>query len=343
MDAAEASWLVALRGSHTPYVEPVSAAIERSYAAGASEAHVTIGASEYIIHFARGTGAHRQVSKADPTRTRQVVRRAAAAAADEDTDEDEPPAAKRLKAEDAAAAPASSSSNVAAAAASSSGSTSGARAVLVFAPGAGGSTAKAMRELQDKELRSRGLHVVRADDRPLGAGEARWFTGSAGSKGNLAHLVAVAQHATAAHPGLPIFLCGASFGNRVCAEALRTQRTALPAACHLDALICCGYPLHATGKPEGADPRRAAHLLSLPATVHTLFVQGEKDEFLAGRGLASLRDTTDKMAGPVTVHAVPGGGHTVPGASGLKALGTTQAQVSAAIADAIVDFVTARA
>ena len=46
----------------------------------------------------------------------------------------------------------------------------------------------------------------------------------------------------------------------------------------------------------------------------------------------------DKMAGPVTIHAVPGGGHTMPGASGLKALGTTQAQVSTLVAEAIAEF-----
>ena len=48
---------------------------------------------------------------------------------------------------------------------------------------------------------------------------------------------------------------------KVLAEALRTARDQLPDACHLDALICCGYPLHPDGKPEGADPKRAAHLL----------------------------------------------------------------------------------
>ena len=41
------------------------------------------------------------------------------------------------------------------------------RAVLVFAPGAGGKTANAMRSLHEEELRARSIHVLRCDDEPL--------------------------------------------------------------------------------------------------------------------------------------------------------------------------------
>ena len=61
----------------------------------------------------------------------------------------------------------------------------------------------------------------------------------------------------------------------VLAEA---ARGALPAAVRTDALICCGYPLHKPKAPAGADPKRADHLRRLPASVRTLFVQGECDQ-----------------------------------------------------------------
>lgn len=74
---------------------------------------------------------------------------------------------------------------------------------------------------------------------------------------------------------------------------------------------------------------------------HTLFVQGTRDTFLAGDGLACLHRTTDRMAGRVTVFAVPGGTHTVPMATGLAAHGTTKQLVASDVADAIATFVAA--
>ena len=242
----------------------------------------------------------------------------------------------------ASSASSSSSSASSATASASTTASSGKQAVLVFAPGAGGATAQAMRLFQDREMSAAGLRVVRCDDEPLTGSEKRWFTGNAANAGNLDHVVAVATRAAAAHPGLPIFLCGASFGNRVLAEVLRLRRAELPAAVDKDALICMGYPLHKVGKPEGDDPRRAAHLTQLPASVHTLFVQGDQDEFLLARGLDALREVMDRMAGTTTLHAVPGGEHILPKAKGLKALGVTQPQVNQRIVEALGAFVDAR-
>ena len=250
----------------------------------------------------------------------------------------EPPA-KKQKTSPASAGP---SSSAAAAAAPSADAPASYRAVLVFAPGAGGTTAQAMKALHEKELKAAGFHVVRCDEEPMGPQEKRWVTMSAGAKANLDHVCAVATRAAAAHPGVPVFLCGASFGNRVLAEALRLRRDSLPAAVDKDALICCGYPLHKVGAPEGADPKRAAHITSLPLSVHTLFVQGDKDEFLLARGLDALRDVMGQMAGQTTLHAIPGGEHTVPKAKGLKAIGATQAQVNQRIVEAISVFVDER-
>ena len=49
-----------------------------------------------------------------------------------------------------------------------------------------------------------------------------------------------------------------------------------------DTLICTGYPLINKDKqpPCSNATQRANHLLSLPASVHTLFVQGTNDDFL---------------------------------------------------------------
>ena len=249
----------------------------------------------------------------------------------QDTAEERP--AKLQKAE--------GSSSASDAVASSASAATPASVVLVFAPGAGGTTAKDMRSLQEVEFRARGMIVVRCDDHPLGAGESRWVTMSAASKGNLAHVAAVVARAAEAHPATPIFLVGASFGCRVLAELLCSashESTLARLGVRTGALICCGYPLHKPDAPEGADPKRAAHLLKLPPSVTTLFVQGSKDEFLGARGLAALRDVTAQMQGPARIAEVPGGGHTVPKAAGLKALGTTQAQVNALVADAIAAF-----
>lgn len=192
-------------------------------------------------------------------------------------------------------------------------------------------------------LRERGCDVVFCDDHGIEAGQTRWNTMNPSAPGNLSHVLAVVARAAAAHPGQRVFLCGASFGCRVLAELLRTRQTELPDSVHKDALVCAGYPLHKVGKPEGADPKRANHLLQLPKSVHTLFLSGDRDEFLGARGLDALRDVMARMAGATTLAEVPGGEHTVPMAKGLKALGRTQAQVNTLVVDAICDFTAAQA
>ena len=70
-------------------------------------------------------------------------------------------------------------------------SSSSSSVVLVFAPGASGSTAHKMRQFQDGMLSSRGLHVCRCDDYALGKGEARWVNTQVASGANMRHLLAV--------------------------------------------------------------------------------------------------------------------------------------------------------
>ena len=137
---------------------------------------------------------------------------------DDDDDEDVAPPAKKAKKADEPP-PAEEAEELA----SSSSSQPSSPTVIVFAPGASGSTAKAMRQFQDGLLTSLGLIVSRCDDSALAKGEARWTCQQVGSSGNVRHLLAVVGRAAAAYPGSKIFLAGASFGNRVAAEVLRTH------------------------------------------------------------------------------------------------------------------------
>jgi len=153
----------------------------------------------------------------------------------------------------------------------------------------------------------------------------------------VAHVLAVARRAAAAHPTLPLLLGGASFGNRVVCEVLRSHRAELPSrACN--ALLLCGFPLNPPDKAEGADQKRPAHLLALPAGVRVRLLQGGKDEFNGPRGILALNELVAQMAATAEVVEVPGGQHTLPAAKGLKQLNWTQAQVNTFVVDAMVEF-----
>ena len=190
---------------------------------------------------------------------------------DDDDDDVAPPAKKAKKADDPQ--PAEEAEELA----SSSSSQPSSPTVIVFAPGASGSTAKAMRQFQDGLLTSLGLIVSRCDDSALAKGEARWTCQQVGSSGNVRHLLAVVGRAAAAYPGSKIFLAGASFGNRVAAEVLRTHGDELRELGVQPALISCGYPLISPGKPgigqPGHDAKRPASLLHLPKHVSVLLLQ----------------------------------------------------------------------
>ena len=289
------------------------------------------------------------------------------AATDDDEDARAPPA-KKPKASVAPAAPALPTAPAAPAAsgagASSSAATGAPKAVLIFAPGAGGTTAKDMRANVHRLYKNRNAirssspctlalmlflytrmflysrqRVYRLDDEALGTGETRWNTAAPSSAGNLDHVIAVANRAAAANPGAPLLLCGASFGNRVLAELLASPKKVelLPKGT-ASALLCCGYPLNVPGKPDGADPKRANHLKRIPPGNTVAFVQGDQDEFNGPRGLDALRDVMAAMACDHELHPVPGGVHTVPMAKGLKALGLTQTQVTTQVCDIIEVF-----
>ena len=196
-------WKVKLGGSFIPYEESsVHEALEAALAGGQDSTEVVVRGTTYTVEL-KATPM-RQVQKADPTKWREVRREAPSSRGGAGPSSH--PANQPLKKRGAEAAEGSSPAKKAKIAT--------AEAALVFAPGAGGSTAKAMRKLQDGVLSSLGLRVFRCDDHALGASEARWVTQAPGNSRNVSHLLAVAGRAAAAHPGRQIFLIGASFGNR---------------------------------------------------------------------------------------------------------------------------------
>lgn len=185
------------------------------------------------------------------------------------------------------------------------------RFVLVFAPGAGGTTAKGMLGLLEQLERAADAIVRRCEP-------VRWDTSDAGSAHNCQAVLDVAAAAAIAYPLRRIVLCGTSFGSRVVAEVVRRRRESLPART-ARALILCGYPLQAPGEPA-YHVARAMHLLALPSGLRVLFVQGECDEYLGPLGLGALRGVMDRMACVTELHVVPRGGHGMPAAADLKRL-----------------------
>ena len=332
-------WSVLLSGKYRSYDSNINDEIERAHAGGDAQAVVRVRGSDYVLTF-EPADQMKQTLRADPTKVRPIRREpvsssssSPAAPAPAPTPAPAPAPAPKRKEADAGEWTKASAPRL------DSPLAPPARAVIVFAPGAGGVTAKQMSALQDGPLLHRGVVCVRCDSYATAPGENRWTTTSPASRGNLAHVVSVAARAAAAHPDVPIFLAGASFGCRVLAELLSAPEAAkLPASVRRDALICAGYPLHKLKAPEGADPKRAATLLRLPSTVTTLFVQGSDDDFLGPRGLEALRDVIGRMAGEATLVALEGGEHTVPKAKRLRQQGLSQRDVDDKVVDAIVRF-----
>lgn len=113
---------------------------------------------------------------------------------------------------------------------------------------------------------------------------------------------AVVQEAVAcgAPSGNRLFIGGKSLGGRM-ASHLAAAGDML--ADSLSGLVLFGYPLHPPGKPESL---RVAHLPSIHVPV--FIAQGERDPF--GSPL-ELAPHFGQVPGPVTVHAVPQGGHSL--------------------------------
>ena len=127
---------------------------------------------------------------------------------------------------------------------------------------------------------------------------------------------AVAE-AAGAHPGLPVFAGGKSFGGRMTSQAQAAQP--MPG---VRGLVFFGFPLHPPGRPGTS---RAEHLTAVD--VPMLFLQGTRDEFAQ---LDLLREVIARLGDRATLHLIEEGDHSfkVP-----KRTGKTEADVMNELAD----------
>jgi len=168
----------------------------------------------------------------------------------------------------------------------------GAKALYLFAHGAGaGMTHKAM-ESCAQGLADRGIATLRYEFPYMEKGSNR------PDRPPVAHAAvrAAATEATKVAPDLPMFAGGRSFGGR-----MTSQAQALAPLPGVLGLAFLGFPLHPAGKP-GID--RADHLADVQ--IPMLFVSGSRDALAE---LDLLRPAVAKLGDRATLHIVDGADH----------------------------------
>jgi predicted alpha/beta-hydrolase family hydrolase len=194
----------------------------------------------------------------------------------------------------------------------------GAKALYVFAHGAGaGMTHKAM-ESNAQGLAERGIATLRYQFPYMEKGSKRV------DPPKVAHAAVRAAVAEAAKlaPGLPLFAGGRSFGGRMTSQA--QAESPLPG---VRGLAFLGFPLHPAGKP-GVE--RAEHLAKVK--IPMLFVSGERDA-LAEMDL--LEPVVAQLGGRATLHVVAAADHSLKVA--LKS-GRTSAEAETEALDAMAEW-----
>jgi predicted alpha/beta-hydrolase family hydrolase len=170
----------------------------------------------------------------------------------------------------------------------------GAKALYLFAHGAGaGMTHKSM-ESNAQGLARRGVATLRYQFLYMEKGSRR------PDPPKVAHAVirAAAARAVELAPDLPLFAGGRSFGGRMTSQ---TQAEApLPG---VRGLAFLGFPLHPAGKP-GIE--RAEHLARVE--IPMLFVSGDRDALAE---LRLLRPVVARLGGRATLHVVAGADHSL--------------------------------
>jgi predicted alpha/beta-hydrolase family hydrolase len=176
-----------------------------------------------------------------------------------------------------------------------------ARAVYVFAHGAGAGMTHAFMEQAATGLAARGIATLRYQFPYMEKGSKRPDLPA------VAHATVRAAVAEAARacPGLPLIAGGKSFGGRMTSQAQAKTPLAGVAG-----LAFFGFPLHAAGKPS-AD--RADHLGDV--RIPMLFLQGGNDKLAE---LSLLRPVVEGLGARARLHLVEGADHSfhVPARSG---------------------------
>lgn len=197
-----------------------------------------------------------------------------------------------------------------------------AKALYLFAHGAGaGMTHKAM-ESNAQGLAKRGIGILRFQFPYMEKGSRR------PDPPKVAHAAVRAATAEALElaPDLPLFAGGRSFGGR-----MTSQTQAIEPLPQVRGLAFLGFPLHPAGKP-GIE--RADHL----ARIHIpmLFISGDRDALAE---LDLLRPVVAKLGSRAVLHLVAGADHSFKVA---KASGRTSADAEAEALDALAEWMLER-
>ena len=167
----------------------------------------------------------------------------------------------------------------------------GARALYVFAHGAGAGMRHAFMEALAGALAERGVATLRWEFPFMAAGKKRVDSPAVAEAA-----VREVWNASARLTKLPRFAGGKSFGGRMTSRAHAAEPLA-----DLRGLAFVGFPLH---PPERPGIERAEHLASAPGPM--LFVQGTRDDLA---DLSLLRPVVAALGSRATLHVIDGADH----------------------------------
>lgn len=193
-----------------------------------------------------------------------------------------------------------------------------ARALYVFAHGAGAGMRHVFMEAASEALAQRGVATLRY---------AFPYTEAGGRRPDprpvlLATVRAAVREARGLAGGLPILAGGKSMGGRMTSMAAAEEP--LPG---VEGLVFVGFPLHPAGKPGD---ERAAHLAAVELPM--LFLQGTRDKLA---DLALIEPVCAKLGPRATLERIDGADH---GFHVLKRSGRTQDDVLTELASKICIF-----
>ena len=196
-----------------------------------------------------------------------------------------------------------------------------ARALFVFAHGAGAGMAHPFMARFAGGLAERGVASLRYQFPFMERGGERPDVPA------IAHAAVRAAVATAraAEPGLPCFAGGKSFGGRMTSQA--QAAAPLPG---VRGIVFVGFPLHPAGKPS---IDRAAHLAAIECPM--LFLQGMRDALAIAE---LLQPVVRSLGSRATLHAIADADHAF---HVRKTSGTDDAAVLATMLDATAGWMLA--
>jgi predicted alpha/beta-hydrolase family hydrolase len=198
-----------------------------------------------------------------------------------------------------------------------------ARALYVFAHGAGAGMRHEFMAVIAAALAARDVATLRWEFPYMAAGRARPDRAEVAE----AAVREVWAGARARFGELALFAGGKSFGGRMTSRAHAAASLA-----DLRGVIFLGFPLHPPDKPS---IERAEHLASAGGPL--LFVQGDRDELA---GLGRLSPVVAGLGGRATLHVVKAADH---GFDVLVRSGRTRTEVVDEIADTVARWITIHA